>query len=299
MKLIGYEDTKLEMLCDFMHNIFEKFFIHLEVISLTYKLKRLAHFLIFLFIASFFTQVFHYRIVTASSSKRCTNVSLINEQNVDDKVIYLTFDDGPSVVTNKILDILKEKDTKATFFLIGNQIVGFEDTVKRIHKEGHSIGLHTYTHKLKRIYRNNDNFIKEMKACSDEIKKVTGTNPNIIRFPGGSRKHLNNEFLYRLHDENFKIYDWNVQVSDGIKPKTPSSKLFREATKDTDSISPIILLMHCDYMHKNTCAALPKIIEYYKQHGYVFKPITENTTELYFPPSKRTLKGILDIMTSG
>lgn len=260
--------------------------------------KNFSRSLIVLFITLIFAQIVHDNIVIASLCKVCTNTPLINEQNIGEKVIYLTFDDGPSVITNKILDILKEKDVKATFFLIGNQIVGFEDTVKKIHKEGHSVGLHTYTHKFKRIYRNNDNFIKEMTDCRNEINKITGTNPNIIRFPGGSRKRLNNEFLNKLHKDNFKIYDWNVQVSDGIKPKTPSSKLFREATKDTASISPIILLMHCDYMHKNTCTALPKIIEYYKQQGYVFKPITENTSELYFPPSKKTLKSILDIMTS-
>jgi Predicted xylanase/chitin deacetylase len=137
-----------------------------------------------------------------------------------------------------------------------------------------------------------------MKDCRNEINKITNTNPSIIRFPGGSRKHLNNEFLSRLHEENFKIYDWNVQVSDGINPKLPSAKLFREATQDTDSIPSIILLMHCDYMHKNTCKALPEIIDYYKQHGYIFKAITEDTPELYFPLPKRTFKSIWDIMTS-
>jgi len=265
---------------------------------LNYTFKKFSHFLIFLLIALTFTQIVPNRATVASLAKVYTNTPSTNEQNNGKKVIYLTFDDGPSVITNKILDILKEKDVKATFFLIGNQIAGFEDTVTRIHKEGHSIGLHTYTHKFKRIYRSNDNFIKEMNDCRSEINKITGTNPSIIRFPGGSRKRLNNDLLNKLHKDNFKIYDWNVQVSDGIKPKTPSSKLFREATKDTASISPIILLMHCDYMHKNTCAALPKIIDYYKQQGYIFKAITEDTPELYFPPTKKTLRSILDIMTS-
>lgn len=68
--------------------------------------------------------------------------------NQGKKVIYLTFADGPSdIITNKVLGLLKENDAKATFFLIGNQIDGLEDVVKRIHSEGHSIGLHTYTHK--------------------------------------------------------------------------------------------------------------------------------------------------------
>lgn len=69
----------------------------------------------------------------------------------DEKIIYLTFDDGPSVMTDKVLDVLKENDVKATFFIIGNKIKGQEAVVKRIYTEGHSIGLHTYTHTYKNI----------------------------------------------------------------------------------------------------------------------------------------------------
>lgn len=135
------------------------------------------------------------------------------------KIIYLTFDDGPSTTINKILDILKEDNVKATFFLIGKEIKDFEPTVKRIHNEGHSIGLHTYTHKLKYIYSSENNFIKEMLDCRNEINRVTGISPNIIRFPCGSRKYLNPAYLNKLHSYNFKIYDWNIETSDGINPK--------------------------------------------------------------------------------
>lgn len=284
--------------CTIHYLVFNKIFYSLEVILLSYIQKKIFRFLVFLLIALTFTQIIPKKTVTALPTKPSKNTALVNEKNISNKVIYLTFDDGPSAITNKILDTLKEQDVKATFFLIGNQIVGFEDTVKRIYTEGHSIGLHTYTHKFRRIYCNKDNFIKEMNDCQSEINRITGTNPNIIRFPGGSRKRLNDHFLNKLHNNNFKIYDWNVQVSDGIRPKTPSSKLFREATKDATSMPSIILLMHCDYMHKNTCAALPKIIEYYKEQGYTFKAITANTPELYFSQPKSTLKSILDIMTS-
>jgi peptidoglycan/xylan/chitin deacetylase (PgdA/CDA1 family) len=136
--------------------------------------------LISLFITLIFTQTVHDNVVINSLDNPCTNAPLITEENLGWKVIYLTFDDGPSAITNKVLDILKEKNIKATFFLIGNQIEGFEDTVKRMHKEGHGIGLHTYTHKFKHIYRNNDNFIKEMNDCRNEILIITGTNKNII-----------------------------------------------------------------------------------------------------------------------
>lgn len=211
-----------------------------------------------------------------------------NEESNDanKKVIYLTFDDGPSYkVTSKVLDILKENEVKATFFLIGNQIEGKEDIVKRINNEGHSIGLHTFTHKYKSIYCNEDKFIQEMIDCSNEINKVVGISPNIIRFPGGSYKHLNKNYLKKLHDHNFKIYDWNLDNTDGLKPKLSSCELYRKAINGSDGLQTIILLMHCTDMHKNTCEALPKIIEYYKSQGYEFEIIKEDTPEMYFKVS--------------
>ena len=215
------------------------------------------------------------------------NVKGITTEEPIKKIIYLTFDDGPSdTVTNRILDILKENDVNATFFVIGNQIDGLEDVVKRIHNEGHSIGLHTYTHKFKRIYSNKDVFIKEMIQSRDKVNDVVGISPNIIRFPGGSRGHLTKTYLDKLHSYNFRIYDWNMETVDGLNPKASPYKLYREATKHSEELSNIILLLHCDYMHKNTYKALPEIIKYYKDKDYEFKLITEDTLEFYFPLTK-------------
>jgi len=201
----------------------------------------------------------------------------------NDKVIYLTFDDGPSIMTDKVLDILKDNDVKATFFIIGNQIKDQEAVVKRIFNEGHSIGLHTYTHTYKNIYPSRKGFISEMLKSQNEINSLIGIKPTTIRFPSGSRKHLTKTFLEQLHSYNFKVYDWNACMSDGVNCKTPADKLYRDATKTKDTEHPIILLMHCDYMHKNTCIALPKVIKYYKDNGYEFKIINDKTPETYFP----------------
>jgi len=200
------------------------------------------------------------------------------------KTIYLTFDDGPSYkVTNNILDILKKNKVKATFFLIGDQIKDKEDVVKRIYNEGNSIGLHSYTHNYKKIYCNEDKFIKEMINCRNEINKVVGISPNIIRFPGGSYKRLNKDFLKRLHDKNFKVYDWNLDSSDGLKPKAPLDELYANAIEGSEEKGTLILLFHCADVHQNTCRVLPKIISYYKSKGYEFKLITEETKEFYAP----------------
>ena len=186
-------------------------------------------------------------------------------------------------MTDKVLDVLKENNVKATFFIIGNQIKGQESVVKRINSEGHSIGLHTYTHKYKNIYSNRKGFISEMLKSQNEINSLIGIKPTIMRFPSGSRNHLTKAFLEELHSYNFKIYDWNAVMSDGVNCKTPTDKLYREATKTTVSEHPIILLMHCDYMHKNTCKVLPRVIKFYKDNGYEFKIINDKTPENYFP----------------
>lgn len=200
------------------------------------------------------------------------------------KIIYLTFDDGPSYkVTNNVLDILKENKVKATFFLIGNQIGGREEIVQRIYNEGNKIGLHSYTHKYKKIYANEDEFINEMRDCRNEINRVIGISPKIIRFPGGSYKRLSKELLKRLHEENFKVYDWNAENSDGLKPKTSPDELYEKAISWAGKNERIILLMHCTDANQNTCKALPEIIEYYKSQGYEFRLITDETKELYFP----------------
>lgn len=204
--------------------------------------------------------------------------------NEEEKSIFLTFDDGPSfIVTNKILDILKEKGVKATFFVVGNKIQGREDILTRIDREGHSIGLHTYTHVYKKIYSSHDSFINEMDETQKEVNRVLGYNPKAIRFPTGSKPHLNSSLLEKLHNKNYKIYDWNACLSDGLNYNTPTDRLVREAHKIIGKgNSRIFMLLHCDQTNKNTAKALPFIIDYYKDLGYQFKTITEDTPEYYF-----------------
>ena len=248
--------------------------------------------ILFIFVSIFFIILIFED--TTSSVKASPN-TIANEQIIENekitkhkkKVIYLTFDDGPSYkVTNKVLDILKENEVQATFFLIGNQIKDKEEVVKRIYEEGNSIGLHTYTHNFKKIYCDEDKFIQEMMICRSEINETIGVSPNIIRFPGGSYKHLSKDYLKKLHDNNFKVYDWNADNSDGLNPKIEPYNLYTKAIKGSDERQAVVLLLHCTDMNKNTCQALPNIIKYYKSHGYEFKIITEETAELYFPIKK-------------
>ncbi|MBP2033634.1 peptidoglycan/xylan/chitin deacetylase (PgdA/CDA1 family) [Clostridium algifaecis] len=205
----------------------------------------------------------------------------------DQKLIYLTFDDGPGYnVTENILDILKSENVKATFFVIGSKIPGRESTLNRMKSEGHSIGLHTYSHEYRKIYKNNESFINEMNAAGNTIKNVTGISSKIIRFPSGSNGHMNEALLNELHSMNYKVFDWNLCLSDGINHNTPVSKLYREGTEKCVNPSRIFLLAHCGAENKNTCTVLPQIIKYYKNLGYEFRPITDTTPEYHFRISK-------------
>ncbi|MBQ8998206.1 MAG: polysaccharide deacetylase, partial [Clostridium sp.] len=196
-----------------------------------------------------------------------------------------TFDDGPTPkITEEILDVLKQEDVKATFFIVGKEIKGREAILKRIYEEGHGIGLHTYSHNLKQIYQNEEIFINEMEQNLNAINEALGTSLDIkaIRFPGGSAGHLNQKWFNALENKGYKIYDWNVDLQDGIKGNLAPSDFVRNAKKSSDKSVRKIILAHCNCNNHNTCCALPEIIKYYKEQGYTFKIIDHTTTPYYY-----------------
>lgn len=204
----------------------------------------------------------------------------VSENISESKVIYLTFDDGPAGnVTVDILDILKEENVNATFFLIGDQIKGQEAILQRMCNEGHSLGLHSMTHKKGYLYCSNDHFLQEMLETQALIESTVNIKSNILRFPFGCNNNsykITESMVNLLHENNLKIYDWNVDSGDGANPNSDPSKLIKNSKSDKHNI---ILLMHCAYMSKNTVKALPSIIKYYKDKGYEFKTINEDTPE--------------------
>ena len=209
-------------------------------------------------------------------------MSLINAHADEKKIVYLTFDDGPAgKVTKDILDILKNESVPATFFLIGGQIKGQENLVKRIYSEGHALGLHSMSHKKSSLYCSNESFLKEMLDTQETINSIVGIKPNILRFPFGCNNNcykLSQSMVDLLHKNNLKIYDWNTDSGDGEHPNANPSRFIRNSKTNKDYV---VLLMHCAYMSKNSVKALPTIIKYYKDNGYEFRVIDENTPEEY------------------
>ena len=215
----------------------------------------------------------------ASSSNEPTDNTITEDV---EKSIYLTFDDGPGGKNNAlILDILKSENVCATFFLIGAQIEGQESLILRMKDEGHSLGLHSFSHKRESLYPNHEKFINEMKQVQNSLYNITGETYNILRFPFGCNNNsysLTTEMVDAIHYNNMKIYDWNVDSTDGENPYGNPDLILKNSLSNKDNI---ILLMHCSYINKNSAIALKGIIHYYKDKGYTFKKITDETPELY------------------
>ena len=214
----------------------------------------------------------------------CSTFSLTckAEESTDEKVIYLTFDDGPGgKITTKVLDTLKEENVPATFFVIGCQIKNQENLILRMKNEGHSIGLHSVSHDRNKLYHGNEGFLNEMLKEQAILEEVTGEKYNILRFPFGCNNQsyrLTDSLVNLIHENNLKIYDWSQDSGDGANYNSSPDTIFRKSMSKDDNI---VLLMHCTYINKNSAAALPSIIKYYKNAGYTFKVIDETTPEIY------------------
>lgn len=199
-------------------------------------------------------------------------------------IIYLTFDDGPSrSITPKILDVLKKKDVKATFFVI-NHSSSLDYLIKRAHDEGHTIGLHSYTHNYKTVYKSMDSYFNDLQMISNKVKKITNEESKIIRFPGGtsntiSRKYSKN-IMTNLSQEvikrGYKYYDWNIGSGDSGGVKTKEG-VYNNVVKSLSHKQVNMILMHDFENNYKTLEALSAIIDYGLKNGYEFKAIDTTT----------------------
>ncbi|EOP90897.1 peptidoglycan N-acetylglucosamine deacetylase [Bacillus cereus HuB4-4] len=183
------------------------------------------------------------------------------------KVVYLTFDDGPSTLTGQFLDVLKEQKVKATFFMIGKNLqnTSFQENVKRTIKEGHYIGGHSMTHDSKKLY-NDKQFVPEMKEALALIGTITGTNPMLVRAPYGSAPGLKDQQIRdQIVEAGIKVWDWTIDSHDWELKDNPNQIVENIKKGTTDDVE--VILMH---EKPQTLQALPEIIKFYKEKGYEF-----------------------------
>lgn len=197
-----------------------------------------------------------------------------------DKNAYLTFDDGPDAkITPKILDVLKENNVKATFFINGVWAADYPGLVRRMQEEGHTIGNHTYSHKMESVYRNWSNLKSEIDKTNEIIYKLTGEKCAIFRAPGGSKPYLSKEYVANIHKMGMKIYDWNCDTKDWRKD---SSSSILSSVKNVPMKKELIIILHSRKDRASTLEALPGIIKYLNEKQYNILPITEGTKECLF-----------------
>lgn len=183
------------------------------------------------------------------------------------KIVYLTFDDGPSQFTNQLLDVLKEHDVPATFFMqgINLQQKALQASVKRTVEEGHYIGAHSMTHDFQKLYKENQ-FVSEMQKTLALIQEITGQASNLVRAPYGSAPGLNSTAARdQMAALDMKLWDWTIDSEDWAFPKNPAKILAN--VKASTHLDTEVVLMH---EKQQTLTILPEIIAYYKSQGYSF-----------------------------
>ena len=198
----------------------------------------------------------------------------------EEKVVYLTLDDGPSENTQKVLDILDQYNCNATFFVTG-EMPEYKDMIKVAYDKGHTIGLHTYSHTYSKVYASVDAYFEDLDQIGQMVKDEIGYVPCFIRFPGGSSNTVSakytsgimSELVKEVQDRGYQYYDWNASSGDGATKTT--QELIQQATSYHSN--NLILLCHDAQAKDTTVEALPSIIEYYQSQGYVFKALDRDS----------------------
>lgn len=196
--------------------------------------------------------------------------------------VYLTFDDGPSANTEKILDILDEYEVKATFFVVGKEEEWAREALVDIVERGHTLGMHSYTHKYTEIYASVEAFAEDFVKLRGYLEEVTGVISNVYRFPGGSSNTVSNvnmrEFAEYLDSWGVQFFDWNAVSGDGGQQLLTADKLMNNALQGIEDRETTVILFHDSVVKPTTVDALPAIIEnILAMENTVILPITEDT----------------------
>lgn len=198
-----------------------------------------------------------------------------------EKTIYLTFDDGPGPYTEQLLDILKKYGVKATFF-VTDQFPDYEYLIGRAYEEGHSIGVHTYTHEFYQLYANEQAYFNDFLATEDLIYRQTGSYTKLFRFPGGSSNEVSRNYNYGIMtrltkimtDMGYVYFDWNV-VSGDAGETTSTNQVINNVASGCSEHTVCIVLQHD--IKQFSVNAVERIIVWGRNNGYTFKALDETS----------------------
>lgn len=211
--------------------------------------------------------------------------------DADPYYIYLTFDDGPSSNTQDILTILREYGVKATFFVNGRTDEESLRMYGDIVQAGHTLGMHSYSHKYDEIYSSSEMFETDLRQIGELIYDTTGYSPKYYRFPGGSSNTAASgdamkEFADILHDNGVEYVDWNVDSGDGSGRGLKADELVENVFRNFGKYHKNVVLMHDGAGHEETVAALPRIIERARNMGAELLPITDSSAAVQHKKNK-------------
>ncbi|WP_051620989.1 polysaccharide deacetylase family protein [Paenibacillus sp. UNC451MF] len=225
-----------------------------------------------------------YHQVEAPSSK-------VKESIGKNKIAYLTFDDGPSRNTERILQILNENDVKATFFVTGRAAEKHLMSLKHIVQLGHTLGNHSYSHDYQRIYASVEAFKTDADKLGRFLHDKVGIEPKLIRFPGGSNNRLSwraggrsvmNAITREMSKNGYQYFDWNVSSTDAAAVVQPKEEIINAVKGNSTGKNRIIVLMHDMDVKTTTVEALPEVIVHLKQQGYQFEVLSKHSFTYQF-----------------
>jgi peptidoglycan-N-acetylglucosamine deacetylase len=227
-----------------------------------------------------------YYSVKDNSGNATVKTRTVEVTDVPQTIVYLTFDDGPSLRTLEVLDILKAYNVKGTFF-VGKKVDTLKYIMTRAHNEGHTVALHAYSHTASVIYASTDVFFYYLYLVQDWVESATGEKSWLYRFPGGS-SNTSSRFnpgimttLTRMvQDEGFHYFDWNVSSGDGSSTTTSAQQVANVLRKVKPG-GTYVVLMHDSASHTNTVESLPLILDYLQSIGAQVLPITMDTPQVH------------------
>lgn len=198
-------------------------------------------------------------------TSKATETPVAEVLTEDCRKVYLTFDDGPSRNTDEILDILAQYNVKATFFVVGKTDEKSIAAYRRIVEEGHTLGMHSYSHKYDEVYQSIDSFARDMGELQELLYEVTGVWSRYLRFPGGSSNTVSQvdmmELIAYLKEQGIRYYDWNVSSGDASSETLSAEAITENVIRDVGKYDTAIVLMHDAADKPTTVEALPGILE--------------------------------------
>lgn len=207
------------------------------------------------------------------------------EDVLGEKTVCLTFDDGPSENTDRILKILDRYQVKATFFVVGKTDEANQQRMRDIVAAGHTLGIHSWSHNYGEIYDSVEAYLDDFHQLYQWIYEVTGVKAQVFRFPGGSINGHNRgtyqEIIAEMTRRGFVYFDWNASAQDATARPAPAASITANCLKGVGR-SLAVVLAHDSAARTTTVDALPAVIRGYRDAGYTFAPLTPGVRQIIF-----------------